>query len=252
VGLHCHNSSNNPNFIHCKQSQYHHTHVSNTTVCYYFFLVNHTQCSQTPVNNTNLTNCRCGWPLISTSFGEHVHVISLLSVSSLFQLYTPLLHTSSSAPFNVSFRLPLVQRHQRNFHCKCLEETPPLDVHNRRLNGRMCLEHVGCCSSPTLQQQYTRKHCQTTYQGIKNLLICSTYFSNTTSPKSNLLKHRLLRTFVQYIKTESIQPSESPKQETFQCLLLCIERLPMHILSIPTTLHSQRHLHCCKLYHPKT
>ena len=211
VCLHCHNSSNNPNFIHCKQSQNHHTHVSNTTICYYFFQVNHTQCCQTPIKNTNLTNCRCQWSLISTPFRKHVHVKAQLSVSSLFQQYSPQLHTSSSTPFNVSFGLPLVQRHQWNFHCKCLEEAPPLDVHDRRLNRGVRLEHVGSCSPPALEQQYARKHSQTSNQGIKNQQICCTHFSRATSSKSNLLEHGLQRAFVEYIKAQSVQPSESPK-----------------------------------------
>lgn len=252
VCLHCHNSSNNPNFIHCKQSQNHHTHVRYTTVCYYFFLVNHTQCCQTPINNTNLTNCRCQGPQISTPFGKHVQVKAQLSVSSQFQQYSPQLHTSSSAPFNVSFGLPLVQRHQRHFHCKCLEEAPPLDVYHRRLNRSMRLQHVGSCSPPALQQQYAGKHCQTSNQGIKNLLICCAHFSSTTSSKSNQLEHGQQRAFVEHIKAQSVQPCESPKQETFQSQLLCIEGLTMHILSIPTTQHRQGHLGCCEQYHPKT
>ncbi len=252
VCLHSHNSSNNSNFIHSKQSQNHHTHVSNTTVRYYFFLVNHTQCCQTPIENTNLTNCRCKRSLICAPFGEHVHVKALLSISSLFQLNSPQLYTSCSAPLYVSFGLPLMQRHQRHFHCKCQEETPPLDVHNRGFNWSMRQKHIRGRPPPALQQQYARKHCQTPNQGIKNQLICCTYFSGTASTQSNLLEHGLLRTFVQYIKAQSVQPCKGPKQKTFQCQLLCIERLTMHILGIPTTLNRQRHLCSCEQDHPKT
>lgn len=226
--------------------------MSNTTICHYFFQINHTQSCQTPINYTNLTNSRSQRSLISTPFRKHIHIKALLSVSPLFQQNTPQLYASSSTPFHMSFRQPLMQWHQRYFHSKCQKETPPQNINNRRINCCLCLKHVRSSSPPALLQQYTRQHSQTSNQSIKNLLICCTYFSSSASTKSNLLEHGQLRTFILYIKAQSVQPSKSPKQKTFQCLQLCIKRLPMHILSIPTTLYCQRHLCSCKLYHPKT
>lgn len=226
--------------------------MSNTTICYYFFQVNHTQCSQTPINNTNLTNSRSQRSQICTPFRKHIQVKTLLSVSSLFKQNPPQLYASCGTPFYVCFRQPQMQRHQRYFYCKRLEKAPPQNINKRGFQSSLCLKHIGSCSPPTLLQQYTGQHCQTSNQSVKNLQISRTYFTCSTSPKSNLLEHRQLRAFVQYIKTQSVQPCKSPKKETFQCLLQCIERLPVHILGIPTTLHRQRHQCCSKQYHPKT
>ena len=145
-----------------------------------------------------------------------------------------------------------MQRHQRHFHGKRQKEAPPQKLCNTSFNTILCLLHIGSCSPPAVQLQNTRKHCQTSNQGVKNQLICCSYFSSSASPKSNLLEHGQQRTFIQYIKTQSVQPCKSPKQKAFQSQLQCIERLTMHILGIPTALYCQRHLYCCKQYHPKT
>lgn len=251
VCLHCHNASNNTYFVLTKLGQNHHTHVSYTTVCYYFFLVHHAEGCLAPINNTNLTNCRGPWTLVRTSLWELVHVKALLSIGSLFQLHTPLLNTSRSTPFYVSFRLPLMLGHLGHFHCKRLEKAPPLDVHQRRIDRGMCQKHVVCSTPSALLLQYAGQHSQTSYQGIQYLLICCTHFTRSAPTESNQLEHGLQGTFVQYVKTQSIQSTKSPKQETFQRQLQCIEGLAVHILSIPAAQHCLRHQSCCQLHHPK-
>lgn len=259
VCLHSHDAPNNSNFIQTKGCQDYHTHVGNTTICYYFFLVHHAQGSLAPVHNTNLTNCRSSWPLISTPFRKLVQIKALLPIGSQFQLHTPLQHTPSGTPFYVSFRLPQMQGHLWYFDCKRLEKPPPLEIYNRRIESsygscssgaggrtaRLHQKHIVCCSSPAQQQQHTRQHSQTSNQGVKHQLICCTYFTSSASTQSNLLEHGLQGTLVQYIKTQSVQPTKSPKQEAFQSLLQCVEGLAMYILGVPAAQDCLWHQGCC-------
>lgn len=252
VSQHCKNRTKNSNFIHCKQCLDNHTHVSNTTVCNNFFLINLSQSCLTPINYPNQTNSANPWPQISAPFRKHIQIKTLQTISSLFQQYSSQKNTSSCTPFYVSFRLPQMQWHQRNFNSKCLKEPPPKKQLTTRLNRQLPQQQIICCSCPTIQLQNTRKHCQTSNQSIEYLQISSSYFSCTTSTQSNQLKHRQQRTLVQYIKTQQIQACKTPKQKAFQSQQQPIKRLTMSILSIPTTQNCQRHKNCCKQNHPKT
>ncbi len=125
--------------------------MSYTAICNNFFLVHHTQRSQTPIKNTNQTNSLSQWPKISTPFWKQIHIKTLQSICTLFQQYTPQQHTSSCTPFYMSFRQPQMQRHQRYFDCKCLKETPPQNIDNRRFNRSMRQKHIRSRSPKTLQ-----------------------------------------------------------------------------------------------------
>jgi hypothetical protein len=252
VSQHCKNRTKNSNFIHCKQCLYNHTHMGNTTICNNFFLINLSQSCLTPINNSNQTNSANPWSQISTPFRKHILIETLESISSLFQQYSCQKNTSSCTPFHMSFRLPQMQWHQRNFNSKGLEESPPKKQLTTRFNRQLPQQQIVCCSSPTVQQQKTRKHCQTSNQSIKYLQISSTYFSSTTSSQSNQLKHGQQRTLIEYIKTLQVQTCKTPKLKTFQGQQQPIKRLTMSILSIPTTQYSQRHESCSKQNHPKT
>lgn len=116
----------------------------------------------------------------------------------------------------------------------------------------MPLLQIICGSSPTIQQQQTRKHSLTSYQSIKNLQISSTYFTSTTSTQTNQQEHGQKSTFIKNIKAQQILTCKTSKQKTFQSLLLSVKRLTMSILSIPTTLHCLWNLSSSKQYHPKT
>lgn len=245
VSQHCKNRTKNSYFIHCKQCLYDHAHVSNTTICNNFFLINLSQSCLTPINNSNQTNSTYPWSQISTPFGKHIQVETLQTISSLFQQYSCQKNTSSCTPFYVSFRLPQMQWHQRNFHGKSLEESPPEKQLTTRFNIQTPQQQIVCCSSPTVKQQKTWKHCQTSNQSIEYLQISSSYFSCTTSTQSNQLKHRQQRTLIEYIKTLQVQTCKAPKLKTFQSQLQPVKRLTMSILGIPTTQYSQRHKRCC-------
>lgn len=245
VSQHCKNRTKNSNFIHCKQCLHNHAHVSNTTICNNFFLINLSQSCLTPINDSNQTNSANPRSQISTPFRKQIHVETQQSIGSQFQQYSSQKNTSSCTPFNVSFRLPQMQWHQRNFYSKGLKEPPPKKQLTTRFNRQLPQQQIICCSSPTIQQQKTRKHCQASYQSIEYLQISSSYFSCTTSSQSNLLKHGQQRTFVKHIKTLQIQTCKTPKQKAFQSQQQPIKRLTMGILSIPTTQNCQRHERCC-------
>lgn len=244
VSLHCKNRPKNSNFVHCKQSLHNHTHVSNTTVCNNFFLINLSQSCLTCINNSNQTNSTYPWPLISACFRKLILIKAQQTIGSLFQQYSSLENTSSCTPFNVSFRQPQVQGHQRNFHSKGQKEPPPQKQLTTGFNRLLPQQQIICCSSPAVLQQKTRKHCQTSNQSIKYQQICSTYFSSTTSTQSNQLKHGLQRTLVKHIKTQQIQTRKTCKLKAFQSQLQSIKRLAMGILCIPTTQNCQRILSC--------
>jgi hypothetical protein len=252
VSLHCKNRTKNSNFIHCKQCLHDHAHVSNTTICNNFFLINLSQSCLTPINYSNQTNSADQRSQIRTPFRKQIDVETQQSISSQFQQYSSQKNTSSCTPFNVSFRLPQMQWHQRNFYSKGLKESPPKKQLTTRFNRQLPQQQIICCSSPTIQQQKTRKHCQTSNQSIQNLQISSSNFSCTTSSQSNQLKHGQQRTFVKHIKTLQIQTCKTPKQKAFLSQQQPIKRLTMSILSIPTTQNCQRHQSCCKQNHPKT
>jgi hypothetical protein len=241
VSQHCKNRTKNSNFVHCEQCQHNHAHVSNTTICNNFFLINLSQSCLTPINNTNQTNSANPWSQICTPFRKHILIKTLQTIGSLFQQYSSQKNTSSCTPFNVCFRLPQMQWHQRNFYSKGLKESPPKKQLTARLNRLLPQQQIICCSSPTVQQQKTGEHCQTSNQSIKHLQIGSSYFSSTTSTQSNQLEHGQQRTLIKYIKTLQVQTGKTPKLKTFQCQLQAIKRLTMSILSIPTAQHCQRH-----------
>jgi hypothetical protein len=241
VSQHCKNRTKNSNFVHCKQCQHYHAHVSNTTICNNFFLINLSLSCLTPIKNTNQTNSANPWSQISTPFRKHILIKALQPIGSLFQQYSSQKNTSSCTPFNVSFRLPQMLWHQRNFYSKSQKESPPEKQLTARLKRQLPQLQIICCSGPTVQQQKTRKHCLTSNLCIKHLQISCAYFSSTTSPQSNQLEHGQQRTLIKYIKTLQVQTGKTPKLKTFQCQLQPIKRLTMCILSIPTAQYSQRH-----------
>jgi hypothetical protein len=196
VSQHCKNRTKNSYFIHCKQCLYNHAHVSNTTICNNFFLINLSQSCLTPINDSNQTKSAHQRSQISTPLGKQIHVETQQPVGSLFQQYSSQKNTSRCTPFNVSFRLPQMQWHQRNFYSKGLKKSPPKKQLTTRFHRILPLQQIICCSSPTIQQQKTRKHCQTSNQSIEYLQISSSYFTCTASPQPNQLKHGLQRTFV--------------------------------------------------------
>lgn len=226
--------------------------MSYATISYNLFLIYLAQSCQTPVDNTCLTNSADPGPQIGTSFGELIQVKTALTIGSLFQLNSSLLNTSRCAPFYVSFGLPQVQRHQRNFDCKGLEESPPQELLATGINRQLSQQQIIRSSGPAIQEQKTGKHCQTSNQSIKHLQIGCTYFSRTTPTQSNLKEHRQECTFIKYVKTQQIQTGETPKLKTFQSLLQCIKRLAVLVLCLPTALNCQWHLSCSQQNHPKT
>lgn len=252
VSLHSLNRTQNTHFVHCKQCKYYLAHVGYTTISNKFFLIDLSQGCQTRVDHANQTDCTHPGPQISTCFRELIQVKTQQPISSLLQLHSGQLNTSSRAPLYVSFGQPQVQWHQRNFNSKSLEESPPQKQLTTRINRQLPQLQIVGGSCPTIQLQKTGKHCQRAYQSIKHQQIGSTYFSSTPSPQSNQLKHGQKCTLIEYVKTQQVQTCETSKLKTFQGLLQCIKRLTMSILSIPTTLNSQRHLNCSLQYHPKT
>jgi hypothetical protein len=223
-----------------------------TTIRNKLFQIYLSQCRQTCINNSYLTNSTYPGTKIGARFRELVQIETQQTIGSLFQLNPSLQHTSCSTCFYVSFRQPQMQRHQRNFHSKGLKESPPQKYLTTRVNRKLPLLQIIGCSCPTIQQQKTRKHCQTSNKCIKYQQVCCTNFTRTTSTQSNQQKHRLKSTFIEYIKAQQIQTCKTPKLKTFQSLLQCVKGLTMSILSIPATLNCERHLNCCQQHHPKT
>lgn len=144
-----------------------------------------------------------------------------------------------------------MQRHQWNFYSKCQKESPPQKQLTTRLKRRAPQQQIICCSSPTILQQKTGKHCQTSNHSIQYQQVSCTYFTSSTSSQSNKQKHRQLCTFVKHIKTQLIKTCETCKLKAFKSLQQSKKRLAMFVLCIPTTQNSQWHLYCSKQYHPK-
>ncbi len=226
--------------------------MSHTTISNKLFLINLAQCCLRCVNNSKQTNCANPRSQICTRFRKLVQIKTLLTVGTQFLQYSSQQNAPGGAPFNMRFRQPQVQRHLWYFHSKCQEKSPPQQQLSTRMNRKAPQQQIICCSGPTIQQQQAWKHCQTPNESIKNLLICSTYFSCTTSSQPDQQKHRLKSTLIKYIKAKQIDTRKTPKLKTFQCLQQTIKSLTMFILSIPTTLHCLWHLYCSQHNHPKT
>lgn len=252
VSLHCKNASNNTYFIHSELSKYNHAHVRYTTIGYNFFLIYLTQCSLTCINNTYQTHCTNERVKISTSIRKEIEIKTQQSISSQFLQYPCLLDRPCCASFYVSFWLPLVERHQRYLYSKRLKEPPPLNILTAFRQSKMSLQFIVSCTCSAVLEQQKRLHCLTSKQSIKYQLICSLYFTCTASSLPNKLKHRLLSTLIQYIKSNQINSCKAPKQKCCQEKKLCIKRTAVRCHSCPATLNSQRHLKCCQQDHPKT
>lgn len=252
VSLHCKNRPNNTNFIHCELSQYYHTHMGYTTICYNFFLIYLTQCCLTCINNTYQTYSTYERVKICTSIRKEIEIKTQLSICSLFLLYSCLLDRSSSASFYVSFWLPLMKRHKRHLNSKRLKEAPPQNILTAFRQSKMSKQFVVSCTCSAVLQQQQRLHCLTSKQSIEHLLVCSLNFTSTATSQSNKQKHRLLCTLIQYIKGNQINSCKASKQKSCQTKKLSIKCTTMSIHSSPATLNCLRHLKCCLQDHPKT
>lgn len=252
VSLHSKNRTKDSYLIQSEQRQNNHTHMSYTTISNKFFLINLAQCCLRCVNNAKQTNSANPRSQISTRFRKLVQIKTLQTIGTQLLQYSRQQNTSSSAPFYMSLRQPQMQRHLWYLNSKCQEKSPPKQQLSTRMNRKAPQQQIIGCTGPTIQLQQARKHCQAPYESIKNLQICSTYFSCTTSPQPDLQEHRLKSTFIKYIKTKQINTRKTPKLKTFQCLQQSIKSLTMFILSIPTTLNCLWHLNCSQHDHPKT
>lgn len=252
VSLHCKNGPNNTYFIHCELSQYNHTHMGYTTICNNFFLIYLTQCCLTCINNTYQTYCTYERVKIRTSIRKEIDIKTQLSICSLFLLYSCLLDRSSCASFYVSFWQPQMKWHQRHFYSKRLKEPPPLNILTAFRQSKMSQQFVVCCTCSAVLKLQQRLHCLTSKQSIKHLLVGSLYFTCTAPSLSNKLKHWLLCTLIQYIKSNQINSCKASKQKSCQTKKLCIKCTTMSIHCSPTTLNSLWHLKCSLQDHPKT
>lgn len=249
--LHCKDRTNNSDFVHCKQSKNNHAHMCNTTIGNNFFQINLSKSCQTCVNNSNLTNSGHKRCKIRTCTWKEIKIKAQKSICSKFQQNSGQQNTSCSTSFNMGFWQPLMKWHQWNLYCKGQKESPPHNILTTFRKPKMSYLFIVSCSCSTQQELKNWQHCQTSNKCIKNLQIGSLYFSCSTSTQSNKQKHWNQRTFIKNIKTKNIQTCETCKKKTFKTKSLCIKRLAMCILCVPTALNCLRHQNSCQQNHPK-